>query len=70
MRYRTIVLFATLVFASPFWVLASSSIEDESTPVEQEDLKTLNQVNGAYPIENSSTPIERSDTETINQINQ
>lgn len=46
-----------------------SNIEDESTPIEQEDMKTVNEINGDTSFENESTPIEKEDIKTIDQIN-
>lgn len=61
-----ITILAVFVFLCP---LAFSSAAYETTPVEQDDEKTLNQVEDATDIENESTPTELDDMKTIDQIN-
>lgn len=61
MKALAIVFLVLLDLLCPFYAMSSNSIEDESTPIEQEDLKTIDQLNGDNAIEGESTPIERED---------
>ena len=69
MKTLVITLFMLHIFMCPFYVIASDSIEDGATPMEQDDMKTIDQIKGGNPIEDGSTPIEQDDMKTIDQIN-
>jgi len=68
MKNMAIMSFTIFTMLCPFYV-AGSDFEDESTPIEQEDTHTIDQINGDTSFEDESTPIEQEDTHTINQIN-
>jgi len=61
------LLFLTLL--QPAEAAVSDSFEDETTPIEQEDMKTIDQINGDTRFEDETTPVEQDDFETIDQIN-
>ena len=68
MKIWAIMSLAFLVLLCPFYA-AGSDFEDEPTPLEQEDIKTIVQIDGDNSFENDSTPIEQEDVKTIDQIN-
>ncbi len=68
MKTRAIISFTLLVLLCPFYA-AGSDFEDESTPIEQEDMKTVGEINGDTSFEDESTPIEKEDIKTIDQVN-
>ena len=68
MKNLVIISFTILTMLCPFYV-AGSDFEDESTPIEQEDIKSIDQINRDTSFEDESTPIEQEDIKTIDQIN-
>jgi len=44
MKIRIIISFTILTFLCPFYAIGSD-FEEEATPIEQEDVKTIDQVN-------------------------
>ncbi len=68
MKNLVIISFTILTMLCPFYV-AGSDFEDESTPIEQEDIKSIDQINRDTSFEDESTPIEQEDIKTISQIN-
>ena len=68
MKKRGITLFTILVLLYPLYA-AGSDFEDSSTPIEQDDIKSIDQINNESPFEDSSTPIEQEDMKSIDQIN-
>ena len=67
MKTRAIISLTLLVLLCPFYA-AGSDFEDESTPIEQEDMKTVGEINGDTSLEDESTPIEKEDIKTIDQV--
>jgi hypothetical protein len=68
MKSRVITSFTILVLFFPLYA-AGSDFEDSSTPIEQEDMKSIDQINDESPFEDSSTPIEQGDMKSIDQVN-
>jgi hypothetical protein len=68
MKIQLSVLFTILILLCPFYA-SSSDFEDESTPIEQEDMKTIDQLNDDSSFGDEPTPIEQDDIKTIEQIN-
>ena len=67
MKRQRFVLLTILVLLWPFYA-SSSDFEDASTPIEQDDVKTIGQINDGYSFEEESTPIEREDKKAIDQV--
>ena len=68
MKTWSIISFTILVLLCPFYAVGSD-FEDESTPIEQEDMESVDEINGDTSFEDESTPIEKEDIKTIDQIN-
>ena len=68
MKKLVIISFTILTMLCPFYV-AGSDFEDQSTPIEQEDIRTIDQINEATSFEDESMPIENEDIKSIDQIN-
>jgi hypothetical protein len=66
----SIALILLLFFGLPLAQAGPGSFENESNPMEQSDMKTIEEINNATAIENESTPIEQEDSKTIEQVNQ
>lgn len=47
---------------------SAGSFEDDSTPIEREDIRTIDQLN-AGDAEGEPTPVEQEDIQTIDQLN-
>jgi hypothetical protein len=70
MKTRIITSFTMIVLLSLFCVAGANSSDYESTPMEQDDVKTVDQVNDERSTEFDADPIEQNDMKTIDQINQ
>ncbi len=68
MKTRSIIAFTLLDLLCPLCA-TGSDFEDEVTPIEQEDMKTVEEINGDTSFEDEATPIEKEDIKTIDQIN-
>ena len=68
MKNLVIISFTIFSMLCPFYA-AGSDFEDQSTPIEQEDIKTIDQINEATSFEDESMPIENEDIKSIDQIN-
>ncbi|RLB67261.1 MAG: hypothetical protein DRH08_04135 [Deltaproteobacteria bacterium] len=68
MKTRAIISLMLLVLLCPFYA-AGSDFEDESTPIEHEDVKTVDEINESTSFEDESTQIEKEDIKTIDQVN-
>ena len=68
MKIRVITFFVALALFCPFYA-TGSDFEDSSTLIEQEDIKTIDQINDEDSIEDETTPVEQEDLKTIDQIN-
>lgn len=66
MKVWTIPAFMVLVLIFPFYAIGSN-FEDDSTPIEQQDVKTIGQIDEKSSLEEESTPIEDNDTKPIDQ---
>ncbi len=69
MKNRVVVSSMILTLLCPSYVAGANSFEDEATPIEQEDMKTVDQIKGDTSFEDEATPIEQDDIKSI-QINQ
>ena len=58
------------IFFLYFQTALATSFEDDNTPVEQGDIKTINQLDQGSNIEEENTPIEKGDMKTIHQLDQ
>jgi len=67
MKDGVIISCLILALLGPSAVIGSD-FEDEQTPIENDDIKTLDQVKGDDSFEDESTPIERDDIKTLDQI--
>lgn len=67
MRVRVITFFVALAFLCPFCA-TGSDFEDSNTPIEQGDMKTIDQVNDESSTEFEATPVEQEVIKTIDQI--
>jgi hypothetical protein len=69
MKTRIITSFTMIVLLSLFCVAGASSSAYESTPMEQDDVKTIDQVNDERSTEFDADPIEQDDVKSIDQVN-
>ncbi len=63
-----ILMVLSLTLTLPVAELAAFPGEGEATPIEQEDMKNLNQISGDRADENQPTPVEREDMKSLDQI--
>jgi hypothetical protein len=68
MKVKFSTVFAILILLCHCCAFGSG-FEDESTPIEQSDTQSIDQINSGDPSEGGPTPIEQSDTQSIDQIN-
>jgi len=67
MKSKIISFIIIFTFLLPLYVIGSG-FEDSSTSIEQEDMKTIGQINDEISFEDESTPIENEDTESFDQV--
>lgn len=68
MKSKTVHLVMLLSLLVPLCLSAAPSIENESTPIEQKDTKTISEIIGKHTTNSGPTPIEREDLKTLKQI--
>jgi len=66
MKVRIIPSFMVFILIFPFYVIGSN-FGDESTPIEQQDVKTIGQIDEKSSLKEESTPIEDNDTGPLDQ---
>ena len=69
MKIRIIISFTSIVLLCLFCVAGVNSSDYDSTPVEQDDIKTIDQINDEHSSEYDANTIEQDDIKTIDEIN-
>jgi hypothetical protein len=69
MTNRTITSFTIIALLCLFFAAGANSSAYESTPMEQDDVKTVDQVNDERSTEFDADPIEQDDVKSIDQVN-
>jgi len=69
MKMRIIISFTSIVLICLFCVAGANSSDYESTPIEQDDIKSIDEINEDTSDVFEATPAEQDDIKTIDQLN-
>lgn len=70
MRTRVLTSFTIIVLLCFFCTAGANSSVYETTPIEEEDVKTIEEVDDGSTSEYEANPVEQNDMKTIDEINE
>jgi len=70
MKPGLLVVYMLAALNLPASYVYARTFEDEATPVEQQDFKTIDQINEGASRDGEATPIEQQDLKSVDQINE